>query len=212
MTVNPSAARRMAGRRTACSGRVPYCVEHVRPARERSGHRDGRRADRIAPISGVARGRGPVAHRLIHVGARGLRRGAEIVDDDVAAVRQPDVRDAAAENADHHRLDHRQREQRRDGGIDRVAAAQQNLGRRGGRERMVGDDHAARADRRPLLANERRRAGSRGSEQKTCSATLTSLPATGATRVRHLDRCGRACNCGRMTCELWSCIVAKARN
>ena len=80
----------------------------------------------------------------------------------MAAIGQPDMGDAAAEHADHHRLDHGQGEQRGDGGVDRIAAGQQHLraGRRG--QRMVGHHHAARAGGGLLLAGEGRRAGCRG--------------------------------------------------
>ena len=159
---------------TTCSGWVPYrasmCVQPASdPGTATADAPIALRRSRVSREEGRARGVGRRVDRddeiLVHVGARGFRCSAEVIYDNVATVRQPDVRDAAAQNADHHWLDHRQREQRRHGSVDRVAAGEQNLGRRSGCKRMVRDDHAARTDRRPLLADKRRRAKRGGDER-----------------------------------------------
>jgi hypothetical protein len=61
----------------------------------------------------------------------------------VPAVGQAQVGHPRAEDADHHRLDHGQREEGADGRVDRVAARRQHLRARGRAERVVGDHHAA---------------------------------------------------------------------
>ena len=71
-------------------------------------------------------------------------------------VAEADVHEPATEQADHHRLDHIQGEQRRDRRIDGVAAGGQHLSACGRGQRVIGDDHAAMAGRRPLLAVEGR--------------------------------------------------------
>jgi hypothetical protein len=59
------------------------------------------------------------------------------------AVGQPQVGHARAEDADHHRLHHGQREQRADGRVHRIAARGEHLGPRRRAERMIGDHHPA---------------------------------------------------------------------
>jgi len=71
----------------------------------------------------------------------------------VRAVGRADVAGRAADQAHHHRFDHGQRELGGDRGVDRIAARRQHLDTGGGRERMVGHDHAARAAGGRLLAN-----------------------------------------------------------
>jgi hypothetical protein len=68
----------------------------------------------------------------------------------MAAIGEPDMRHAAADDADHHRFDHRQREQGRDRRIDGVAAGGQHLRACSRRQRMIADDHAAAAHGRLL--------------------------------------------------------------
>ena len=65
------------------------------------------------------------------------------------------VRQPAAQHPDHHRLHDGQREQRGDCRVDRIASREQHLCAGGRGQRMVGDDHAARAGGRLLLAVER---------------------------------------------------------
>ena len=67
------------------------------------------------------------------------------------------MRDAATQNTDHHRLDYRQREERRHRRVNGIAAGQQHLGTSRRRQWMVGYHHATRACRRLLLAGERKR-------------------------------------------------------
>ncbi len=76
-----------------------------------------------------------------------------------APVGQAQMRHAAARDADHHRLHHGQRQERGDGGIDRVAAERQHLLPGCGAERMVGHDDAARRGGRQLAAGEGQREG-----------------------------------------------------
>jgi hypothetical protein len=59
------------------------------------------------------------------------------------AIGQPQVGHARAEDADHHRLHHGQREEGADGRVHRVAARRQHLGARRRAERVIGDHHAA---------------------------------------------------------------------
>ena len=92
--------------------------------------------------------------RAVSVGPDRQRHGALAVDETVAAVTEPDMRHAAADDADHHRLDHGQREQGSDGGIDGVAAGGEHLGARGRGQRVIADHHAAAARGRLLLAIE----------------------------------------------------------
>ena len=61
----------------------------------------------------------------------------------MGAVGQPDMGDAAAEHANHHRLDHGQREQAGNRRVNRVAAGEQHFGADASGQRMVGHDHAA---------------------------------------------------------------------
>ena len=63
----------------------------------------------------------------------------------MGAVGQPDMRHAAAEDADHHRLHDGQSEEGGDRGIDGVATGRQHFRPGGGGQRMVGDDHASAA-------------------------------------------------------------------
>ena len=87
------------------------------------------------------------------------------------------MRHAAADDADHHRLDHGQREQRRDRGIDGVAAGREHLGARARGQRMIADHHAAAAGRRLLLTLKKPVAArSRQLTRQCCfSAFLLSL-------------------------------------
>ncbi|MEY4006294.1 MAG: hypothetical protein RLZZ221_2390, partial [Verrucomicrobiota bacterium] len=132
-------------------------LERRAPAQQRARHRDGERAHGVLAALRLAVVRQLVRDRLVHVGARRAGRGAQPVEHDMGAVGEADMRDAAAQHADHHRLHHGQREERGDRGVDGVATGEQHLraGSRG--ERMVGDDHAARPGRGLLLAGEWRR-------------------------------------------------------
>ena len=89
--------------------------------------------------------------RFVGVGTDRQRHGALAVDEAMAAVGEANMCHAAADDADHHRLDHRQREQRRDRRIDGVAAGCQHLGARARGQRMIAHHHAAAGSRRLLL-------------------------------------------------------------
>ena len=80
-----------------------------------------------------------------HIGARGGRRSGQPINHRVPPIGQAQMRHAAAQNANHHGLHHRQREQRSDGAIHCIAAGSEHLGPRSGGERMVRHHHAARA-------------------------------------------------------------------
>ena len=118
-----------------------------------------RRCDRLRPVEvlvvdGVEHVMRRAGLAAIGVGLHRQRHRALAVDEAMAAVRGADMRHAAADDADHHRLDHGQREQGRDRGIDGVAAGGQHLRTRGGGQRMVAHHHAAAAMRRLFLARE----------------------------------------------------------
>jgi hypothetical protein len=66
------------------------------------------------------------------------------------------MRQTAAHDADHHRLDDGQREQRADRRVDRIAAGGEDLDPGSGGERVVRDHHAAGADGRCLLGGKGR--------------------------------------------------------
>ena len=72
----------------------------------------------------------------------------------MATVGQPDVGDAPAQHPDHHRFDDREGEQGGCRGVDGVAAVQQHLHGRGGRERVIRHHHRPRTDGGPFLAGE----------------------------------------------------------
>ncbi len=120
----------------------------------RHGHRGG--TDGVPPAERVhrPRRRGRVGVERLRPGRQ--RCGAQAVDHDVASVGETQMRDPASRDADHHRLDHGQGEESRDGGVDRIAACGQHLDAGRGRQRMIGDDHPARALGRLLLAGKKR--------------------------------------------------------
>ena len=89
------------------------------------------------------------------------------------------MRDAATQDSDHHRLDHRQREERRHRRVNGIAAGQQHLGASRRRQWMVGHHHATRAGRRPLLAGKRKRMSHRLARRgHDAPSSLLSLPVT----------------------------------
>jgi hypothetical protein len=73
----------------------------------------------------------------------------------VQAAGQAQLGVTGAEDADHHRLHHRQREQRRHRGVHGVAPGGEHLGAGGRGQRMVGDHHAADGLDRAVLGLER---------------------------------------------------------
>ena len=126
------------------------------PCVQRARHRDGFWAVEIFVVDSVEDVMRGARLRTIAVRLHHGRHRALPVDEAMAAVGGADMRHAAADDADHHRLDHRQREQRCDRGIDGVAAGRQHLGPSRGRQRMIAHHHATTAGRGPLLARESR--------------------------------------------------------
>ena len=120
------------------------------------GHRDRLRTVEIFIVDGVEHIMRRARLRSIGVRPDRKRNGALAVDEAVAAVAEPDMRHAAADDPDHHRLDHGQREQGRDRRIDGVAAGGEHLRARGRGQRMIADHHAAAARCRLLLTIENR--------------------------------------------------------
>jgi hypothetical protein len=103
----------------------------------------------------------------------------------VAAIGHAQMRDAAAEDADHHRLHDGQREQARDGRVHRVAAGQQHLRPGGGGERVVRADDAPMTGGRVLLAGEHQpTAGRRRSPSVARSKTWPARMASASSKGR----------------------------
>ncbi len=132
----------------------PEADQRLAPALEGAGrgHRLGPDGV-LAPLGLLIVGQ-PIRDRPVEIRPRRAGRRAQPVDDGVAPVGEAEMRHATAEDADHHRLDHAEGEERRYRRVDRVAARSQHLDAGGGGERMVGDDHAARAGGRALVAGE----------------------------------------------------------
>ena len=129
-------------------------LQRFAPGFQRAGHRDRLRAVEIFVADGVEHVMRRARLRAVGVGPDRQRHGALAIDETVAAVGKPDMRHAAADDADHHRLDHGQREQGGDRGIDGVAAGGEHFGARGRGQRMIADHHAAAARCRLFLALE----------------------------------------------------------
>ena len=115
------------------------------PGLQRARRRHRFRAGEIFVADGVEHVMRRTRLRCVGVGTNRKRHRALAIDEAMAAVGQPDMRHAAADDADHHRLDHRQREQRRDRRIDGVAAGGEHFGARARGQRMIADHHAAAA-------------------------------------------------------------------
>ena len=131
-------------------------LQRLAPGFQRARHGDRFRAVEIFIADGIEHVMRRARLRCVGIGPDRQRHRALAVDEAMAAVGQPDMRHAAADDADHHRLDHGQREQRRDRRIDGVAAGRQHFGARARCQRMIADHHAAAAGRRLLLALENR--------------------------------------------------------
>ena len=126
-------------------------------------HQIARRGDRGGANRVLASDRVHVARRGFWIGRVGRRPSGErghalVVDHDMVAAGEADMRHAAAQHASHHRLDDGQGEERGDRGIDGVAAGGDHFGSGGRGERVVGDDHAS-APRGGLLFALEGRAG-----------------------------------------------------
>ena len=128
--------------------------QRLAPSLQIAGRRDRCRTQGILAADHVHCAGGGLRVWCIGRRSSGERRHALVVDHHVAAIGEADMRHAAAEHADHHRLDHGEREECRDRRVDRIATGGQHFhtGRRG--ERMVGDNHATGGGRRLLLATE----------------------------------------------------------
>jgi hypothetical protein len=61
----------------------------------------------------------------------------------VLAVGKPNVEESGTEDTDHHWLDHAEREQRGDRGVDGVPTGEQHLGTGRRSQWMIGNDNAA---------------------------------------------------------------------
>ncbi len=126
-------------------------LQRLAPGFQRARRRHRFRTVEIFVADGVEHVMRRTRLRCVGVGTDRQRHGALAVDEAMAAVGEADMRHAAADDADHHRLDHRQREQRRDRRIDGVAAGGQHLGARARGQRMIAHHHAAAGSRRLLL-------------------------------------------------------------
>ena len=126
-------------------------LQRLAPGFQRARHGDGFRAVEVFVADGIEHIMRRAGFRRVGIGPDRQWHGALAVDEAMAAVGQPDMGHAAADDADHHRLDHRQRKQRRNRRIDGVAAGRQHFRARARRQRMIADHHAAAPGRRPLL-------------------------------------------------------------
>jgi hypothetical protein len=130
------------------------CVSHQAFERARRRHR--LRTGEILIVDRIEHVVRRTRLRSIGIGSDAERNRALAVDEAVAAVGQPDMRHATADDPDHHRFDHGQREQGCDRGIDGVAPGGKHLCPRSRRQRMIADHHAAAARRRLFLTHESR--------------------------------------------------------
>ena len=131
-------------------------LQRLAPGFQRARHGDGFRAVEVFVADGIEHVMRRAGFRRVGIGPDRQRHGALAVDEAMAAVGSADMGHAAADDADHHRLDHRQRKQRRDRRIDGVAAGRQHFRARARCQRMIADHHAAAPGRRLLLALENR--------------------------------------------------------
>ena len=125
--------------------------QRLAPGLQRARHSHRFRPGEILVSDGVEHVMRRARLRRVGVGTNRQRHGALAIDETMAAVGKPDVRHAAADDADHHRFDHGQREQRRDRGIDGVAAGGEHFGAGARGQRMIADHHAAAGGRRLFL-------------------------------------------------------------
>ena len=126
-------------------------LQRLAPGFQRARHGDGFRAVEVFVADGIEHVMRRAGFRCVGIGPDRQRHRALAVDEAMAAVGSADMGHAAADDADHHRLDHRQRKQRRDRRIDGVAAGRQHFRARARRQRMIADHHAAAPGRRLLL-------------------------------------------------------------
>ncbi len=96
--------------------------QRLAPRLQRAGNGNGLRPVEVLVIDRVEHVMRRARFRCVSVGLHRQRHRALAVDEAMAAVGEADMRHAAADDADHHRLDHRERKQRGDRGVHRVAA------------------------------------------------------------------------------------------
>lgn len=132
----------------------PVSAQGLAPGLQRAWHSDGFRAAEILIAYCVEHLRRRARFGTICIGPDRKRNSTLSIDKAMAAIAEPDMRHAAADDADHHRFNHGQRKESGDGGINGVAAGRQHLRACGRGERMITDYHAAAARCRALLALE----------------------------------------------------------
>ncbi len=126
------------------------------PALERARHPDGQVSEFVLVVLGLEVVRPRVGDRLVHVGGGRSWSDAVVVDHyNLAGLRVVEVHEPGAEHADHHRLDHGQREGGGDGRVDGVPAHGEHLDARRRSHRMIGRHHASGGDRLSLVQIER---------------------------------------------------------
>jgi hypothetical protein len=81
-------------------------LQRLAPGLERTGNRDRLRAVQIFIVDRIEHVMRRTGLRPIGVGPDRKRNGALAVDEAVAAITEPDMRHAAADDPDHHRLYH----------------------------------------------------------------------------------------------------------
>ena len=129
-------------------------LQRLAPGFQRARHRHRFRAVQVFIACRIEHVMRRAGFRCVGIGPDRQWHGALAVDEAMAAVGSADMGHAAADDADHHRFDHRQRKQRRDRRIDGVAAGAKHFGARARRQRMIADHHAATPGRRLLPALE----------------------------------------------------------
>ena len=148
-------ARDLDGRRQHVAERHrAVALQRQREPGHRAGHRDRAMAEDVGVALDVRPREqrvGDAADDLVHARMRAQRRdGVEVHRDRLAALRAMHQHDARARDGGHEGLDHRHRERRGDGGVDRVAAALEDAGTHAGAERVLCRDHPAAGGRSPL--------------------------------------------------------------
>lgn len=152
VTAKPSDAWRIAADMASASGMVPPVARICGQAGSAAGTATARGPIAFSRPS-TSRSSGGVSVRQRYMsGVAEPRGGGQPIDHQVPPVGLAQMRDPAARQPDHDGFDHRQGEQRRDGGLHGIAAGQQHFGPRGGGQRMVGCDDAARPAGRLLFA------------------------------------------------------------
>ena len=126
-------------------------LQRLAPGFQRTRHRDRLRTVEVFIADGVEHIMRRARLRCVGIGANRRWHRALTVDETMAAVGSADMRHAAADDADHHRFDHRQREQGCNRRVDGIAAGREHLNARARCQRMIADHHAAAGGRRLFL-------------------------------------------------------------